>query len=132
MQNVVIYNCQGAKGDKKHMKVKTTRKALISAYPKAISIGYCGAQYLLQYQDPYYYTCGTYGWNCDGYVINDILLTTGYRGLVGDSVNYKLLETYEKQAEKISLDYSLNYEERKEKVNTLLYEFIEKTTKEDH
>lgn len=118
-----------AKGDKKHMKVKTTRKALVSAYPKALAIGYCNAQYLLRYQEPYYYTKGVYGWNMDAYVINDVLITTGYRGLIGDSVNYKLLEKYEKQAEKISFDYSLNYEERKEKVNALLYEFIEKATK---
>lgn len=113
------------------MKVKTTRKALVSAYPRAIAIGYCGAQYLLNYQSPHYYTCGTYGWNMDAYVIDDILVTTGYRGLIGKNVNYKLLETYEKQAQKINL-YSLNYEEKKALVNAILYEFIKKATKEDH
>lgn len=110
------------------MKVKTTRKALVNAYPRAIRIGYCGAQHLLHYQEPYYYTCGTYGWNMDAYVIDDVLVTTGYRGMIGDSVNYKLLEQYEKQAEKISLDYSLDWDEKREKVNALLNDFIKKAT----
>lgn len=113
------------------MKVKTTRKALVSAYPNAIAIGYCGAYHLLYHQQPYYYTCGVYGWNCDGYIVDNVLITTGYRGMIGDRVDYQLLEEYESQAKKISLDYSLHYNQRKERVNALLHEFIKKATKED-
>lgn len=106
------------------MKFKTSAKAIRNGYSKIISIGYCGAQALLHYQNPIAYTSGTYGWNFDLYEVDGIAICTGYRGMPGKSPNHALLMEYERLADKIGCDYTVPYEERKEQVNALLHEFI--------
>lgn len=110
------------------MKFKTTSKEIKNYYNTIISIGYCGAQHLLQYQEARAYNCGVYGWNYDLYIVDGVALCTGYRSMPGKSVNYDLLNEYEKAAEKIVYNYSIGYEKQKELVNGLLAEFIEKAT----
>lgn len=106
------------------MKFKTTAKAIRENGGHIISIGYCGAQSLLRYRSPIAYTCGVYGWNFDVYEVNGTTICTGYRGMVGRSVNYERLKEYETKAEKIIYDNSLDYCEQKNKVECLLDEFI--------
>lgn len=110
------------------MKFRTTNKEIKNGYNKILSIGYCGAQSLLRFENATAYTCGVYGWNYDVYTFGGVAICTGYRAMPGKSVDYDLLNEYEKAAEKIVYNYNLSYETQKERVNALLSEFIEKAT----
>ena len=105
------------------MKTKTTNKEIKYNFSKIIKIGYCKAQYLLNYKNPFAYTCGIYGWNADFYEIGNICISTGYRP-IGEKVDYNLLNELEKQAQNISCDCNIDNETRKNKVNELLNELI--------
>ena len=72
------------------MKTLTTNKEIKSNFYKIVKIGYCDAQYLLSFKNPFSYTCGVYGWNADFYEIGNTCISTGYRP-IGESVDYKLL-----------------------------------------
>lgn len=106
------------------MKFKTTNKAIRENGGLIIRLGYCEAQELLHYQSAGAYTCGVYGWNYDAYFINGATICTGYRGMPG--ARYEGITEYEKQAAKINHNYNISYEERRDAVNSLLYEYIEK------
>ena len=107
------------------MKVKTTRKEITRLSGKKVSIGYCGAQHLLWFRQPFAYTCGVYGWNFDAYDINGVIITTGYRGMVGEHVDYDVLKKYENEARAVLQDYKRPFEDRKADVEALLNQFIE-------
>ena len=106
------------------MKFKTTSKEMRENYRNAIKVGYCEAQTLLRGYEPIAYSSGVYGWNCDYYLIDNVLIVTGYRGLFGRDVSFKVVGKYEKRAEKIYYHYDLPYETRIKKVNNLLHKFI--------
>lgn len=105
------------------MKVKAKESDLKNSYNKIISIGYCEAQFLLRYVDPYYYTCGVYGWKSDNYVLNGVLISTGYAPVNGLR-NYDLVKKYEAKAEKVQFNEKLNWEEKKKKTNKLLEKLV--------
>lgn len=72
-------------------KVRVTTKELNRAYADyyKVYLPYCDLQEYVEFLQPLYYTSGTYGWNCDGYVLQgDYLLTTGYRSLLGKKLEY--------------------------------------------
>lgn len=108
------------------MKYKTTAKAIRQSGETALAIGYCDLADLLRYENPIAYTCGVYGWNFDVYKVNGINICTGYRGMVGKSVDYEITREYNGKARKINSDWSIPYEEKREKVNALLMEFLKK------
>ena len=108
------------------MKFKTTRKAIVSMFPRLLGVGYCSMQYLLYYQSPVAYKCGVYGWNFDLYNGGGVGIATGYRNMPGVRVDYETLREYEARAEKIIHDYKTPYEERQAAVNFLLNDFINK------
>ena len=60
------------------MKFKATKKAMKDNYYYIIGIGYCDAQYLLQDEKPIAYSAGVYGWQCDYYDVDGVLISTGY------------------------------------------------------
>lgn len=108
------------------MKFKTTAKAIRESYGKKLAISYCGAQYLLSNHAPVAYTCGVYGWNFDVYEIDGVTICTGYRGMVGKSVDYAVLLDYETAARAVACDYHISYEQRREEIERLLREFLAK------
>mgnify|MGYP007115361997 FL=1 len=108
------------------MKFKTTAKEIRNSYGKKIAVSYCGMQYLLSNHAPIAYTCGVYGWNFDVYQIDGVTICTGYRGMVGKTVDYDLLKEYETAAEKARYDRNVPYEQRAENVEKLLSEFLKK------
>ncbi len=110
------------------MKLKTTNKEIRANFYKVLSIGYCDAQYLLQYKKPFAYTCGVYGWNADFYEIGNVCISTGYRP-IGEKVDYNLLVEIEKQARNICLDYNLNREEKEVQLDELINNFINSLNK---
>lgn len=105
------------------MKFKTTAKAIRNSYGKKLAISYCGAYFLLWNHAPVAYTCGVYGWNFDVYTVNGVTICTGYRGMVGATPDWEILEKYEHAAREV-VESSLPYEERQAKVEALLEEFL--------
>lgn len=110
------------------MKLKTTNKQIRDNFYKVLSIGYCHAQYLLRYKQPFAYTCGVYGWNADFYKIGNVCISTGYRP-IGEKVDYTLLQELEKQAQKICLDYELNRETKEKQLDELINKLINSVNK---
>ena len=113
-------------------KIKTTKKAMNENFNKIVSIGYCNAQNLLNYEDAYTYCTRAEGWACDNYVIDNVLISTGYAPIISKNTNcnYDLIKKYDEQSEKIIYNYKLSYEQKKELVKTLLNEFISEVTKD--
>ena len=111
------------------MKFKATIKSLRNDYHRIISIGYCDAQYLLNYESPIAYSAGVYGWACDYYDIDDVLISTGYSPLAEKNTkrDYSIVRRYDSKAEKIIHDYDsgLTGEEKRTKVRGLLAAFVE-------
>lgn len=102
-----------------------TRKEIQNNFNKVYSIGYCGMQYLLRYQNRIGYNSGVYGWNYDIFSIDGIAICTGYRNMPGKAIDYKTVNKYEKKAEKIAQDITLDYNKTKKKINNLLYKLME-------
>lgn len=108
------------------MKFKTTAKAIRENGGKVLSVSYCGMQHLLSNHAPIAYTCGVYGWNFDVYTVDGVTICTGYRGMVGKSPDYDVLRDYENRAEKIMYDRTIDYDKRRELVESLLSDFLSK------
>ena len=105
------------------MKLKTTKTQIKNNFNTIISIGYCNVQYLTYYKNPFAYSSGVNGWACDYYEIENVCLSTGYNP-IGQNVDYNLVRKYELKAQKIVLDYNINYKIKEKKFNKLLIEFI--------
>ena len=110
------------------MKLKTTNKEIRANFYKVLSIGYCDAQYLLRYKNPFAYTCGTCGWNADFYEIGNFCISPGYR-TIGEDVDYTLLNELEKQAKNICLNYELNRETKEKQIDLLINKLINSLNK---
>lgn len=112
------------------MKFKTTKKAMKESYHHIVKIGYCNAQFLLQYEEPRAYSERAEGWACDYYDVNGVLISTGYAPLEAKNTksNYDIVKRYDDAAQAISCNYDKTYEERKEEVYALLCEFVKEVT----
>ena len=107
------------------MSFKTTRKSIVNstASKDLLSVGYCGLATLLQNHSPITYTCGVYGWNFDVYNVYGKTICNGYRGMPGRKANNEA--AYEEKARAISDNYDLSWEERRDRIESLLKEFCE-------
>lgn len=103
------------------MKLLVTKKDIKNSATKIIAIGYCEAQNLLKYKDPFAYSKGVYGWACDYYIFDNIIISTGYSP-IGDRIDYDLLKKYEEKAAKI--DHNLSYDKKAARRNALLRKLI--------
>lgn len=108
------------------MKFKTTAKEIRDNYYTIIGIGYCEAQYLLKHREPNAYSSGVYGWNCDYYIIDNVVICTGYRNIINkhNHSNYNIVRDYDSKAEKIVHNYNLSWEAKEKALEKLLHEFI--------
>lgn len=109
------------------MKTKVTKKEIRETGCKILKIGYCNAQYLLNYQTPFAYSAWREGWACDYYQIDDVIISTGYFP-IGKPIDYSLVREYEEKAHKIYLNCTR--ENQKEKLDFLLSEFIQRAIAE--
>ena len=107
------------------MKFQTTQKAIKANYGTILEVGSCDLCHLLRYRDADAYTCGVYGWNADVYDFGKVVIVTGYRPF-GNYSNYDLVREYELTARKIADDWDIDWETRKNEVNKLLDEFVNK------
>ena len=106
-------------------KIKVTKKEMRDNY-LILGAGYCNMQFLLNYQKPVAYSAGVYGWACDYYDVNGIVISTGYSYINTKNMrnDYNLINKYEKKAEKIYYDHNLKYDTKKRKSNNLLYKLL--------
>ena len=105
------------------MKLKATKKQIRENSGLILSIGYCGLQTLLICKQPFAYSCGTYGWSCDYYDINGVIISTGYAP-IGVPVKYDIVKKYESMAEKIRSNDNMPYEQRVSGLDKLIHYFI--------
>ena len=108
-------------------KIKATKKEMKQNY-KILGIGYCDLQYLLSYQKPVAYSSSRmYGWLCDYYNINGVIISTGYNHIDTKNMkdDYALVKEYEQKARKLSQSILQTKKVAKE-VNKLLFELLKK------
>ena len=107
------------------MKLRATKKEMREGYYYIFSVGYCNMQSLLRERQPFAYSSGAYGWACDYYDIDGVLISTGYAPLSNKNMieDYDLMREYENKALKID-ELCLQGEERKEKKAALLKEML--------
>lgn len=111
------------------MKFKTTKKEMNRHYSTILRVSYSSLQSLLRYLEPFAYSTRIEGWACDYYKVNDVIISTGYAP-IGIVVNYDLIKEYEKKAEAIVFNNYTEAEEiKREKIESLLNEFIAKVVK---
>lgn len=105
------------------MKLKATKADVKKHYHRILSIGYCDAQHLLDYEKPFGYSAGVYGWACDYYDIDGICISTGYSPLATSNMkkDYKIILDYDKKAQ----------DKTKEERRQLLKELLELLTIKD-
>lgn len=110
------------------MKLKATKKEILNGYNKVLRIGYCDLQHLLNYESPFAYSAGVYGWNCDYYNIDGTIISTGYSP-IGQDVDYNLIKEYNKKALEVRHN-GQNYKDIDKKLKKLLKQFIKKAVQQ--
>ena len=117
------------------MKLQTTKSNIRNNFATVLTVGYCEIEYLLNYCSPFAYSAGINGWMCNYYQpstrFGGVCLATGYNTdrLGGKRVNYELVKEYEQKAHELVCDYNTQINKR-EALNTLIDEFIEKALEE--
>ena len=108
------------------MKIKATKKELKNGFYHIIHIGYCNAEALLHYCSPFSYCAGTYGWACDNYEIEGVLISTGYNPLNDKNAksDYNKTMEYNKKARSILSNYDIDRQEQKVMIEALLKQYI--------
>lgn len=116
------------------MKFKTTKKAMYNYADHVIMVGYCELDWLLDYKNPLSYCLRAEGWACDNYLIDNVIISTGYNPIksknlkVSDTELDKIAKAYEQKAWELRDKYR-NYEDIKKETNKLLNKFIKEVTK---
>lgn len=117
------------------MKLKASKKTIKENSFRILSVGYCDAQYLLRAEEPFSYCCGSYGWSCDNYELNNgkhrLLISTGYSPIESQNIDknilknkYEIVKKYEDKARKINCTVS-GWDNIKKKLDRLVNQFIE-------
>ncbi len=106
------------------MKYKTTRKAINEGYLNKICIGYCDLQALLSHEQATAYTTRREGWACDIYSFGNTAIVTGYAPFGNIRPDWQTIEKYEREAKTIKNDYSLEWNDKTDKLKTLIDQFI--------
>lgn len=110
------------------MKFKTTKKAINANYSTIICVGYCSLQHLLWSTDPAAYTVRAEGWGADIYTFGGVAIVTGYAPFGNIRPKYEITKKYDDEAATFCSDYTISYEERKEKLYALIKQFIAEVT----
>lgn len=114
------------------MKHETTRKFIYHNF-ECKRVGYADLYYLLQagnFTGTTYFTHGVYGWNFDAYCYGGKCITMGYRNLIGERVDDKLTEKYNKKARAIWENRELTYDKKQRKIDKLVDKFFTEAFKE--
>jgi hypothetical protein len=105
-------------------KIHVTKKQMRDNY-HILGVSYCKLQFLLNYTSPVAYSTGVYGWACDYYDIDGVIISMGYNPIKSKNIraSYEIIRRYD-DAARLILSNSSNYEKNKEAVKILLSEFI--------
>lgn len=106
------------------MKLRTTEKNVKQSFDKIINVSCGNSQHLLYFEEPAAYTSGVYGWNADIYDYGKAAIVQGYRGFKAFKADYDLIDEYNDQAAQIVHNDDLTIEEKKNKIKSLIDEFI--------
>ena len=107
------------------MKFKTTEREVMKGFDKVISIGYCNAQYLLNYESPIAYTCGSEGWRSDVYNMGKgIAIVTGYAPFGNIKPDYDIIRAFDIEAERLVHERALQHEDMKKALRELQKRFL--------
>ena len=90
---------------------------------KVLKVGYCGLQSLLSHKNRFAYSSGVNGWACDYFMVDDVIISTGYSP-IGLSMNYDVIKSYELKADKLISEYAVSYEAKKDMYDSLLHDLI--------
>ena len=101
------------------MKLKTTKKQIRESAYQLYAVGYCELDSLLVYQSPFAYSSGVYGWSCDYYNLDGVIISTGYSP-IGESIAYDLQKKYNNLAKKAH---------SRDEMGELLQDFLNEITK---
>lgn len=105
----------------KNIKLKELKR--ISNESNLYFAGYCKLQNLLKFVEPDYYFSNVYGWRFDVYVINGLIITTGYEQPRNKNVKQlQDVEKFEKMAHEKYLN-AKNWEQAKNETMKLLEQF---------
>ena len=106
---------------KKSIKLKELKR--MSNGENLYFAGYCKLQTLLKNVEPEYYYSNVYGWRFDVYIVNGLIITTGYESpRIAGVKELKEVDKFENLARENSLN-AKNWEEEKENNLKLLSEF---------
>lgn len=106
---------------KKSIKLKELRK--MSNGENLYFIRYCKLQSLLKNVEPEYYYSNSYGWRFNVYLVNGLIITTGYESpRIAGVKELKEVENFENLARENSLN-AKNWDDAKNKTMKLLEEF---------
>lgn len=108
-------------------KYRTTKKAIREMGDPIYCVGYCNLQNLLKFRDPFAYSSRAEGWACDYYYLHDVIISTGYSP-IGHKTDYNLCHEYDNKAREVLCDYSLTWEQQRDKLEELIEEFVTKLT----
>lgn len=107
------------------MKLEVTKKFVRKQCKNILAIGYGGGVDLLRFQTPFAYSAGTYGWSCDYYLVDDVVLSAGYFPV--KSINMKcheiLLTKLNNKARDIFIDGNIDAPTKEMLTNALLSDF---------
>mgnify|MGYP000851571857 CR=1 FL=1 len=119
------------------MKYKTTKKAEQNNRRNIIRVGASDLYYLLKFTEPVAYTSGVYGWNADVYGFGNVAIVTGYRPFGNIHPDYDIVEKYNQLGKEIyeekhnsTRDWNEEDEDKKNRLNKLIEEFIKEVTKQ--
>ena len=101
------------------MKLKTTKKQIRESAYQLYAVGYCELDSLLVYQSPFAYSSGVYGWSCDYYNLDGVIISTGYSP-TGEHFPYDLIKKYNNLAKKTH---------SRDEMGKLLQDFLTELTK---
>jgi hypothetical protein len=112
-------------------KIKVSKRAMRENY-YILRAGYCKAQYLLKGIDPVAYSVGVYGWACDYYDVEGVVISTGYDPLSSKNIkaSYEMINDYDDKARLIYGDGG-NYQQKIDAIKALRHEFINKVKNND-
>lgn len=108
------------------MKVRIKLKEA-NAIRNLFCVSYCELQKTLYSSNPIYYLAGIHGWHCDIYKIGDYYIAEGYKTpRNGKDLPHELCKQLEQQAQAIAHNWDIEASEKREKLETLLINAIEK------
>jgi hypothetical protein len=110
-------------------KIKATKRDMRDNH-FIIGIGYCKAQYLLNYENPIAYSVRVEGWACDYYEVEGVVISTGYSSLKSKNTltSHEMIKSYDDKASLI-ISNGGDYEQKKNAVKMLLIEFVREAKK---